>query len=148
MRTTEHEATGHLPFQLLFGRRPDTPISSFRGMLEDPIEDLPQAVDQYLRQLKVRMKLAQDVAGKKDNKAKLESKAYQDNRKRAEESLLEPGTSVLCLEPKKRRGLSAVWQGPFVVKKRLGLATYLLDVGSGRTRRRHRNALKVYLLKR
>ena len=63
------------------------------------------------------MKLAQDVTGKKDHKAKLESKAYQDNRKKAEESSLEPGTFVLCLEPKKRRGLSAVWQGPFVVKK-------------------------------
>ena len=32
-----------------------------------------------------------------------------------------------------------------MVKKRLGLATYLLDVGNGRTWRRHRNALKVYL---
>jgi hypothetical protein len=33
--------------QLLFGRRPDTPISSCCGMLEDPVENLPQAVDQY-----------------------------------------------------------------------------------------------------
>lgn len=113
-------------------------------MLEDPVEDLPQAVYQYLRQPKARMKLAQDAAGKKDHQAKLDSKAYQDNRKRAEESVLEPGTFVLCLEPKKRRGLSAMWQGPFVVKKRLGLSTYLLDVGRGQTRRRHRNILKVY----
>ena len=75
----------------------------------------------------------------------MESKAYQDSRRRAEESLLDPGTFVLCLEPKKKRGLSEVWQGPFVIKKRLGLATYLLYVGNGRTRRRHRNALKVYL---
>ena len=56
------------------------------------------------------MKLAQDVAGKKDHKAKLESKAYQDNCKKAEESSLEPATFVLCLEPR---------QGSFVVKKRL-----------------------------
>ena len=66
-------------------------------------------------------------------------------KKKAEESTLEPGTHVLCREPKKKRGLSAVWQGPFTIKKRLGLATYLLDVGRGRTKRRHRNALKVYL---
>ena len=68
MRIAEHEATG--PFQLLFVRRPDTPISSFRVMLEDPVDDLPQSVDQYLRLLQARMKLAQDVAGKKDHKAK------------------------------------------------------------------------------
>ena len=129
MRTTKHEATGHSPFRLLFGRQPDTPISSLRGMLEDPVKDLPQAVDQYLRQLKARMKMAQDVAGKRDHEAKLASKAYQDGRKKAEESVLEPGTYVLCLEPKRSRGLSAKWQGPFQVKKRLGLATYLIDVG-------------------
>ena len=80
------------------------------------MEDLPQAVDQYLRQLKARMKMAQDVAGKRDHEAKLASKAYQDG---AEESVLEPGTYVLCLEPKRSRGLSAKWQGPFQVKKRL-----------------------------
>ena len=71
-------------------------------MLEDSVEDLPQDVDQYLRLLQARMKLAQDVTGKKDHKAKLESKAYQDNCKKAEESSLEPGTFVLCLEPEKR----------------------------------------------
>ena len=145
LRTTVHDATGFSPFHLLFGRRPDTPISSFRGILEDPVEDLPQPVEQYLKQLQARMKMAQEVAGDKDHKAKLSSKAYQDEKKKAEESTLEPGTHVLCREPKKKRGLSAVWQGPFTIKKRLGLATYLLDVGRGRTKRRHRNALKVYL---
>ena len=145
LRTTVHDATGFSPFHLLFGRRPDTPISSFRGILEDPVEDLPQPVEQYLKQLQARMKMAQEVAGDKDHKAKLSSKAYQDQKKKAEESTLEPGTHVLCREPKKKRGLSAVWQGPFTIKKRLGLATYLLDVGRGRTKRRHRNALKVYL---
>ena len=109
------------------------------------MEDLPQPVEQYLKQLQARMKMAQEVAGDKDHKAKLSSKAYQDEKKKAEESTLEPGTHVLCREPKKKRGLSAVWQGPFTIKKRLGLATYLLDVGRGWTKRRHRNALKVYL---
>ena len=80
----------------------------------------------------------------KDHKAKLNSKAYQDDKRKAKESILELGTHVLCREPKKKRGLSAAWQGPYLIKKRLGLATYLLDVGHGRTKRRHINALELY----
>ena len=75
------------------------------------------------------------IQRRREEGSQVGEQAYQDNRKNAEESSLEPGTSVLCLEPKKKRGLSAVWQGPFVVKKGLGLATYLLDVGNERTRR-------------
>ena len=40
---------------------------------------------------------------------------------------MEPGTFVLCLEPKHRKGLSAHWQGPYLIKKRLDLQhTYLM----------------------
>jgi len=90
------------------------------------------------------MQLALEASGSREHQAKLSSKAYQDAKKKARESTLEPGTLVLSREPKKKRGLTAVWQGPYPVKEQRGLATYLLDVGHGRTRRRHRNALKVY----
>ena len=51
---------------------------------------------------------------------------------------------MLCFEPCKQKGLSATWLGPYIIKKRLGDLTYLLDVGHAKTLRRHRNALKVY----
>lgn len=51
----------------------------------------------------------------------------------------------MCLEPKKKRGLSAKWLGPYPILKKLGHLTYLLDVGNKQTRKRHRNSLKVYL---
>ena len=90
------------------------------------------------------MQIASEAAGLTELKAKQQSKRYQDEKKKAVESTLQPGTFVLCLEPKHKHGLSAKWQGPYSVKRRLGVATYLLDLGHGREKKRHRNALKVY----
>ena len=42
IRITDHSATGHTPYELLFGRKPNTPISSLRQALEGTKEDLPQ----------------------------------------------------------------------------------------------------------
>lgn len=87
---------------------------------------------------------AKEAAEAIEAKAKKASKAYHDSRKKAKASTLEPGTSVLCFEPKKKKGLSATWLGPFTITKRLGDLTYLIDMGHGKQLRRHRNALKVY----
>ncbi len=122
-----HNASSFSPFHLLFGRRPDTSISSFPGILEDPVEDLSQPVEQYLKQLQARVKIAQEVTGEKDHKAKLSSKALTCYVLRA--------WHLRAMS--KKRGLYSVWQGSFTINKRLGLATYLLDVGHGQTKRRH-----------
>ena len=144
IRITPHDATGHSPFELLFGRRAETPISSLRRALEDPQPDLPRPVEDYLKQLQSKMQLAQQVAGETDQHAKDGNKLYQDRTKKAVEQPLSPGDYVLSLEPKKTKGLSAKWAGPFPILKKLGNLTYLLDTGHGRTRKRHRNALKPY----
>ena len=144
IRIVPHTSTGHSPFELLFGRLPETPISSLRRAIEEPETELPIEVELYLKQLQSRMQLAQQAAGDTDQQAKENSKSYQDKKRKAVESPLSPGDYVLCLEPKKKRGLSARWAGPYPVLKKLGNLTYLLDAGKGRTRKRHQNALKLY----
>ena len=144
IRITDHSATGHTPYELLFGRMPNTPISSLKEALEGSQEDIPQPITDYLASLHTTMANAKEAAEAVEAKAKKASKAYHDSRKKAKASTLEPGTSVLCFEPKKKKGLSATWLGPFTITKRLGDLTYLIDMGHGKQLRRHRNALKVY----
>ena len=48
----------------------DRDLTSFRGILEEPVEDLPQPVDQYLQRLQSSTKLAQEIAGQKDRQVR------------------------------------------------------------------------------
>ena len=136
IRITEHSSTGHTPYQLLFGRKPTTPISSLKESLEGVKEDLPLPVTEYLSNLKQLMEDAKQTAE--------EVEAKDDTRKKVKASSLEPGQPVLCFEPRKQKGLAATWLGPYTVKKKLGDLTYLIDMGHGKVLKRHRNAIKKY----
>lgn len=106
--------------------------------------NIPQPIADYINGLHKTMELAKAAAEATEEQTKAKSKAYKDSRNKAKESVLQPGTSVLCFEPSKKKGLSASWKGPYTVTKRLGQLTYLIDIGGGKTWRRHRNAHKPY----
>ena len=144
IRTTTHSATGYSPFELLFGRTPNTPVSSLKASLEEPEPDIPQPIQDYLASLYTTMENAKETAELLEERTKKASKDYQDRKNKAKQSILEPGTNVLCFEPKKQKGLSATWLGPFPILRRLGDLTYLVDMGHGKHLKRHRNALKPY----
>ena len=145
IRITRHSTTGHSPYQLMFGRHPYTPTSSLREAVEQQdSEDIPQPVLDYLNDLTVTMSLIKSAAEEVEQKSKEDSKRYQDARHKAKETPLKIGDPVLCFEPNLKKGLSAAWHGPYHIKKKLGNLTYLVDLGHGRTWKRHRNALKLY----
>lgn len=144
VKVTDHSATGHTPYELLFGRKPVTPISSLRASLEDPPVDRPQTVTDYLTNLHHVMSTAKAAAEETEAKAKADAKAYYDSKHKTKESELQPGSTVMCYEPVQQKGLSAAWLGPFTIQKRLGKLTYLIDVGHGKTLKLHRNAIIPY----
>ena len=138
IRNTDHSATRDSPFELLFGRLPNTPISSLRQSLEDPEPDIPVPIQDYLASIYTTLANAKESAEQAEQQAKASSKIYQDSKHKAKTSILKPGTSVLCFEPKKQKGLSATWLGPFPIVKRLGDLTYLVDMGHGKQLKRQR----------
>lgn len=116
-------------------------------MEQQDSEDIPQPVLDYLNDLTVTMSLTKSAAEEVEQKSKQDSKRYQDARHKAKETPLKIGDPVLCFEPNLKKGLSAAWHGPYHIKKKLGSLTYLVDLGHGRTWKRHRNALKLYQAK-
>lgn len=88
---TRHETTKISPYELLFGRKPKLPIDS---LFETPVkEGSSQTTQEYIRELKQRMKTAQDVVNKVTDKAREKMKTLYD--KKAKAAKLEIGDKVL-----------------------------------------------------
>ena len=131
IRTTPHASTNLSPFQLMFGRQPNTPIQSMKNYLEEKEEQLPQPVHDYLRNLCYQLSLANNIAEQSDHQAKLKSKTYQD--KNCEDSPLNIGDLALCFEPRQTGALSAKWDGPYPILAKPTNVTYILDMGKNKT---------------
>ena len=85
IRITDHASTGHTPYKLLFGRKPNSPISSLRDALEGITDDVPQPVTDYLSSLHSTMANAKQAAERAEAKAKLASKLYHRQQKKSKD---------------------------------------------------------------
>ena len=109
--TTEHIATRFTPYELLFGHPPVLPTA-----LKGPPE--PQYnYDDYVSELKNRMRTSHQQAYQNLIRSKNRSKEYYDQNTRTLN--LRAGDKVLLFDETVRRGrsrkLSAQWIGPYTV---------------------------------
>ena len=71
--TTPHSATGHTPFELLFGRRANIP-----GILQNEAIDVRYNYESYAQELQTRLQACHKVAQSNLRVSKERSKEYYD----------------------------------------------------------------------
>lgn len=87
---TIHESTGYSPYELMFGRKPKLPVDT---LFESAEETAVQDTTDYIKDLKERMKVTQDIVKQHADAARLKQKSQFD--KKAKAAQIEVGDKVL-----------------------------------------------------
>ena len=140
---TRHEATGFLPFFLLFGRSPRLPVDVIFGIEPNVSLDYPT----YVKEWQSATKEAYALASKRSESSGEKGKKQYDRK--VNSSVLQPGDRVLARNLSKRGGpgkLRSYWEDPVhQVVERKGEVSPVYEVkpenGVGRRRVIHWNLL-------
>jgi len=129
---TTHQATGYMPFELLFGYRARVPSS----LQEQPTPRYNY--DDYVSELKGRMQAAHAIV--RDRLIESKTRSKRDYDRKIVQIAVKVGDKVLLFDESVRRGrskkLSAHWIGPYTV---------LAVDGVNATIKHGRNIIKVHV---
>ena len=140
-----HESTGFSPFELIYGRTVRGPMHILHHLWTREGDDVDVRTSyQYITELRERLKDTLRIACEELQKAQRHQKKYYDLKARHRE--LSMGDKALVLLPTDKNKLLMKWKGPYVVKERVGLNDYRIDVGGGggKTKVYHINLLKRF----
>lgn len=144
-REVPNASTNMAPFQLLYGRKPNGPLSILQKTWAGECS-LPPGVNrsaaQYLQQLKERMELAARQVKEIAEEQQDRYAAYSNRRSRHKD--FEVGDQVIALIPDSQNKLYARWTGPATVKERRGPHGYVIEAGKGFRRYVHVNKLRKF----
>lgn len=137
--TTPHTATGHTPFNLLFG---------YEAKLPSAITRKPQPLynyDDYVLNLRSKMQEIREFA--KSNIGKSKIKAKQNYDRHSNVKVFCVGDQVLMKTEAIKQGLCRklhpLWNGPYTIVTKHSDVNYTIRVGK-RTQKVHANRLKMY----
>lgn len=122
-----HAATGHSPFELLYGRNPRGPLDVLSEEWTEPKQGKESTVS-FLLKVYERIEVARDLATQADEASKATMKTHYDRG--TKERSFEIGDLVLILLPTSTNKLMAKWKGPFPVVDKLRTTTYKVRTGS------------------
>ena len=140
--STVHEATGHAPFTLMFGRDFRLPLDIQLG--------LPTGRTDAELNVGARLQIAWDLAQAATLQAQERSARYYNTGRN--QVLFEPGQRVLLRQAPADKAAAGkinpdVWQGPFMVHTRLSPVSYVISRnrrGTGNKETVHIDRLKPY----
>lgn len=142
-REAPHSTTGFSPFELLYGRHVRGPLDVMR---EEWVAKTTasQSVISYVLEMRNKLDQMGTIATAAEEMAKSKTKVWYDRGARSR-SLTE-GDQVLVLLPVGSDKLSAQWQGPYTVLKKVSPVSYCIDMHDKKKRRRqfHVNMLKEW----
>ena len=146
--TTVHSTTQIRPFDLQFGRAPQTRVDL---LVETPFVTKSKEVKNWLTTLQTNVKKCTKMA--QDNIAKAQLKRKEQYGQDSHYEPYKKGELVLCRKYKCSRGLKPKllrekWDGPWTIKTVMGPVNYRIIKGSGKQRKSlivHHNRLKRYV---
>ena len=143
LRDAVHESHGFTPFELVFGRSCRGPIKILKELwTNEVVEEEVKDAYNYMLELRERIDETCALAQKAISQSQAKNKKYYD--KKARNRKLEIGDKALLLLPKSNNKLLLQWQGPYVVKDKVGEHDYRIEMEGGKVKTFHINMLKKY----
>ncbi|XP_041945156.1 uncharacterized protein LOC121707019 [Alosa sapidissima] len=141
-REVPQASTGFAPFELLYGRPVRGPLDLLKEAWEGPKAPQTNSILSHVLQMREKMEEMTELVRNNMEQVQHRQKVWYD--KTARQRTLEPGQKVLLLLPTSENKLLAQWQGPFTVTRKMGPATYEINMPG---RRRTKQVFHVNLLK-
>ena len=146
-RTSVHETTGHTPSMMMLGREAEVPLDLLMG--RPPNGSIAKDETSYVQALRGRLEAVHESAREHLRVETDRQKRYYDHRG-VNKNVYNYGDPVWLYNPKRKKGRSPklqndVYEGPFLVLKRLDDLTYRIQKGAKcKPKVVHHNRLKPY----
>ncbi|XP_068250491.1 uncharacterized protein [Palaemon carinicauda] len=144
IRGVRNQSTGMSPFELLFGRRPRTILSSVKERILK-LGDNEVPLSQYISELNRKLSDLHSIA--KTNLITAQEKMKINYDKKAKTRSFKVGDAVLLYHPIAGSPLREKYQGPYTITQRISPTNYIIATPDKRksTQLVHINLLKAYL---
>ncbi|XP_035226804.1 uncharacterized protein LOC118199118 [Stegodyphus dumicola] len=147
-REVPNSTTGVAPFQLMYGRTPQGPLSILKSSWTGKHENLQldaTPVYTYLQNLKARFEKAAEQA-KLTAKIQQERTAHYHNL-RSTIKTFKVGDKVIVLIPDSNNKLYARWQGPANILEQRSSHSFVVQMPDGTKRHVHQNKIRPYVVR-